>query len=152
MKKRYSMIVPIAMEVMLLGKISEYTKYSNQTYLFENLFLNPTGNYVEPDYMQVTSRQENRKGAYLNWSLPDALTRGVQNDKEEDVEFPTVPNRWLISRLWRKQGEKELHQMHFLIESDVLQKKCSQENPNCTSSDTHTSSVTPECAAVSPQG
>ena len=130
MKKRYSMIVPIAMEVMLLGKISEYTKYSNQTYLFENLFLDPTGNYVEPDYMQVTSRQENRKGAYLNWSLPDALTRGVQNDKEEDVEFPTVPNRWLISRLWRKQGEQELHQMHFLIESDVLQKKCSQENHN----------------------
>lgn len=130
MRHDSDMIVPIAMEVMLLGKISEYTKYSNQTFLFEYLLLDPTGNCVEPDYMQVTSRQENRKGAYLNWSLPDAMTKGVQHSEEEEVEFPIVPNRWLVSRLWRKQGEKELHQMHFLIESDVLQKKCNQENHN----------------------
>src|SRR5262245_20976798 len=37
------------------------------------------------------------KGAYLHWSLPDALTRGAPRETGETSEahFPAIPDRWL---------------------------------------------------------
>ncbi len=37
-----------------------------------------------------------KAGIHLHWSLPDALTKG--NVTEAGVDFPHVPNRWLITR------------------------------------------------------
>jgi hypothetical protein len=37
-------------------------------------------------------------GVYLHWALPDGLTHGVENEKGS-IEFPLVPNRWLVVRL-----------------------------------------------------
>ena len=42
------------------------------------------------------------RGAYLHWALPDALTRGVMPDESTGataVQFPAVPDRWLVVRL-----------------------------------------------------
>ena len=36
-------------------------------------------------------------GVHLHWALPDALTRAVNGTK--GLDFPAVPNRWLITRL-----------------------------------------------------
>jgi len=42
--------------------------------------------------------QTRAPGVYLHWSLPDALTRGSQTAGGQ-ASFPTVPDRWLITRL-----------------------------------------------------
>jgi hypothetical protein len=38
-----------------------------------------------------------RKGAYLHWALPDALTHGTASGN--DASFPAIPDRWLVLRL-----------------------------------------------------
>ena len=52
-------------------------------------------------------------GVHLHWSLPDGLCRGRVVDGE--VEFPTVPNRWLVRR--RVDGAKDAC---WVVESDYL--------------------------------
>jgi len=49
-------------------------------------------------------------GIHLHWALPDALTRG-----DSGLNFPEVPNRWLITR--RKNGTVE---KQWVVESDYL--------------------------------
>ncbi len=49
-------------------------------------------------------------GVHLHWALPDALTRG-----DSSLNFPEVPNRWLITR--SKAGEKD---KQWVVESDYL--------------------------------
>src|SRR4051794_14194230 len=38
------------------------------------------------------------QGVHLHWAMPDALTRATVPE-DGPVEFPTVPNHWLVSRL-----------------------------------------------------
>ncbi|GAA4198606.1 hypothetical protein GCM10022252_49360 [Streptosporangium oxazolinicum] len=52
-------------------------------------------------------------GVHLHWSLPDALTRLVQEGGKTRV--PAVPNRWLVTR--RRDGVLE---RSWVVESDYL--------------------------------
>jgi hypothetical protein len=38
-----------------------------------------------------------KQGIFLHWTLPEALRNGVQNS-DGNIEYPLVPNRWLIAR------------------------------------------------------
>ncbi|MFF0149452.1 hypothetical protein ATK36_0909 [Amycolatopsis sulphurea] len=66
-------------------------------------------------------------GVYLHWQLPEALCHGVQRSADagkglpERVEFPTVPNRWLVVRYHRPVGDSATPSMSsWLVESDYL--------------------------------
>ncbi|MEU8203990.1 hypothetical protein [Streptosporangium sp. NPDC049046] len=52
-------------------------------------------------------------GVHLHWSLPDALTRLVQEDGKTRV--PAVPNRWLVTR-----RRDEALERSWVVESDYL--------------------------------
>jgi hypothetical protein len=52
-------------------------------------------------------------GIHLHWELPKALRTGEQ--KEESLNFPTTPNRWLVIR---RQGETI--EAEWIVESDYL--------------------------------
>jgi hypothetical protein len=39
-----------------------------------------------------------KKGIYLHWALPDALTRGDADGS--DATFPAIPDRWLVVRMF----------------------------------------------------
>ncbi|GJM33960.1 MAG: hypothetical protein DHS20C18_29610 [Saprospiraceae bacterium] len=54
-----------------------------------------------------------KAGIHLHWALPDALTKTL--DGKDSSHFPTVPNRWLISRIRNGQKEKT-----WVVESDYL--------------------------------
>jgi hypothetical protein len=49
-------------------------------------------------------------GIHLHWALPDALTRGSSG-----LQFPEVPNRWLVTRRRSEQIDKQ-----WVVESDYL--------------------------------
>lgn len=67
-------------------------------------------------------RLQLKAGIHLHWSLPDALT---QAQHQNDVTiFPTVPNRWLVTRS-RKTSERFVVEQQWLVESDFL----SEDNP-----------------------
>ena len=54
-----------------------------------------------------------KPGVHLHWSLPDALTQGRYDKKNDIIDYPAVPNRWLVTR--KKRGLKE---KKWIIESD----------------------------------
>lgn len=39
------------------------------------------------------------QGVHLHWNLPRALTHGQTNEATGDINFPVVPNRWLVTRI-----------------------------------------------------
>jgi hypothetical protein len=54
-----------------------------------------------------------KAGIHLHWTLPDALTRLLQSERE--TRTPVVPNRWLVTR--SRQGAVE---QQWVVESDAL--------------------------------
>ncbi len=59
-------------------------------------------------------------GVHLHWALPDALTSSIPNTAQAagqtaTIEFPAVPNRWLISRSRNNNIDKQ-----WVVESDYL--------------------------------
>ena len=64
-------------------------------------------------------------GIHLHWTLPEALTRGRQRPSSGDrpleaPEFPLIPNRWMVQRIWRKQPGNEVSVKAWVVESDYL--------------------------------
>jgi hypothetical protein len=45
-------------------------------------------------------RDSRPPGVYLHWALPDALTRATVSTSDPTVQFPAVPDRWLVARLY----------------------------------------------------
>jgi hypothetical protein len=54
-------------------------------------------------------------GVYLHWVLPAALRSGLHNPATGDVEYPLVPNRWLVVRA---SGSASRQFTGWVIESD----------------------------------
>jgi hypothetical protein len=48
--------------------------------------------------------QPGSQGVYLSWTLPKALRHGRQQTGSAAIEYPFVPNRWLVVRLYRPAG------------------------------------------------
>ena len=57
-------------------------------------------------------------GVYLHWTLPAGLRHAKQN-KEGALQFPPLPNRWLIVRYYGDPSKKRLANA-WIIESDFL--------------------------------
>jgi hypothetical protein len=52
--------------------------------------------FQSPIYTDTGSKPS--LGIHVHWALPDALTRGHKADAASGLEFPFVPNRWLVAR------------------------------------------------------
>jgi hypothetical protein len=59
-----------------------------------------------------------KAGTHLHWSLPDTLTRGAHDVSGTD--FPSVPNRWLVSRSRSVDGGTPVVEKQWVVESDYL--------------------------------
>ena len=55
-----------------------------------------------------------KAGIHLHWALPDALTRGFQRKQATSIDFPPLPNRWLVTRT------DSVSCKQWIVESDYL--------------------------------
>lgn len=104
-------MVPIATDVLLVGNldIPQPGQPETGTALVSNklnywdLFLKNTEGTINEDVFNIVSSEDHlQPGAHIMWTLPYALRKGKQiagTDKNGDIEFPKVPNRWLVTRL-----------------------------------------------------
>ncbi|HEY4281184.1 MAG TPA: hypothetical protein VGM91_23420 [Conexibacter sp.] len=76
---------------------------------------NVSANVINPFSGGVVEQLE--AGVHLHWSLPDGLTRGAQQP-DGTLTFPTIPNRWLVTRLLQSNGQTQAKQ--WVVESDRL--------------------------------
>ena len=117
------LLIPLSVKAMLVGTTAKKAVFSKLSYQYE--FLSPEitdvpVDAIEPDIMSVTGFLEGDRGIYLHFSLPDTLTKGAQREGSDEVEYPAVANRWLITRMWTSQ-DGTLRTKCFIIEGDVLQ-------------------------------
>src|SRR5664279_5829612 len=118
------LVIPIDVVAFCVGSSDPQrtAKFAGATVNY-NLFLNSTasallGGNVTRGFQDTMDALE--PGVHLHWALPDALTRA----NGPDLDFPAVPNRWLVTR-FIVSGET-LTPTSFIIESDSLSANSSQ--------------------------
>ncbi len=72
-----------------------------------------------------TSKLESqlRSGVHLHWALPEALMHARHKGRHKGSEKPEqscIPNRWLVVRMWHKEGNKDISSKAWVIESDYV--------------------------------
>ncbi|MEZ0095064.1 hypothetical protein [Streptacidiphilus sp. EB129] len=97
-----TLVVPV--EVAALA-VNTRTQNSSDRFVFHrwqpNFFLlqdNRIPPEPEPFQIDPWPGETERRGVYLQWQLPEALTRGRHDDQDGVEDFPLVPNRWLVVR------------------------------------------------------
>jgi len=119
------LLVPIYLDALCLLKeisvLEEMTDYTKLPYWYQNKDQdwrqqNPdqaftSGTVLSPPFENLNLNLG--AGIHLHWSLPDALTKGLHTPT--GLEFPVVPNRWLIMR-----SGGGLSSETWVVESDYL--------------------------------
>lgn len=92
--------VPVSVQALVAGKGGQRVK--NMRPSFSVLERMPLGSAAEaaPDDVTIL-----KSGIHLHWTMPDSLLHGVK--KGEEVEFPILPDRWVVQRLERREGRIE---------------------------------------------
>lgn len=124
--------VPIHLDALYLPKARYVTEpmadFTRLPYFNAGLGrdINPDTPYLSEAILSKPFQDQRlrlKAGIHLHWSLPDALTRAQHEGNV--TTFPTVPNRWLITRS-RQGSDQSFHpEKQWVIESDFL----SEENP-----------------------
>ena len=92
--------VPVSVQALVAGKGGQRVK--NMRPSFSVLERMPLGSAAEtaPDDVTIL-----KSGIHLHWTMPDSLLHGVK--KGEEVEFPILPDRWVVQRLERRESRIE---------------------------------------------
>ena len=92
-----SLLIPIPTDVLLIGQgdVNAQTTWANLKNDYYGLWM--FGSTAQPaPFSKGTCPPV---GAHLMWTLPNSLRQGKQQTTEgAPVDFPPVPNRWLITR------------------------------------------------------
>jgi hypothetical protein len=118
------LVVPIDVVAFCVGSTDpeRTAKFAGATVNY-NMFLNSSaaalmGGNVTRGFQDTMDALE--PGVHLHWALPDALTRATG----PDLDFPAVPNRWLVTRI--VVDGATLTPSSFIVESDTLSASSSQ--------------------------
>lgn len=108
------LLVPVAMDALVVTK-PDSEKWSRRKTGYWNL---NNYNSVHQEVTNLTNPAEVPTGIHLQWLLPKYLRQG-NNPKEGDpVNFPLVPNHWLIQRMYPTEDNRGLEMSAWVIQSD----------------------------------
>ncbi|GHC60031.1 hypothetical protein [Streptomyces cinnamoneus] len=114
------LIVPVQVDALLVNKRVRANETWRRWYAdFEVL---KDRQPPEPDPFQSAASGKPDHGIHLQWLVPDALRRGRQDGPAGKVEFPYVPNRWLVVRYSRpadRPGQTPTA-VGWVVDSDYL--------------------------------
>ncbi|NES69741.1 MAG: hypothetical protein F6K24_33260, partial [Okeania sp. SIO2D1] len=115
------LLVPIHLDALYLNQqeavVEEMTDYSKLPYFDGQQQRNNDKPYLSDTVLSPPFENLNlnlKAGIHLHLALPDALTRGKVAD-DSSIQFPLVPNRWLIMRRGCGLPDKQ-----WVVESDYL--------------------------------
>jgi hypothetical protein len=117
-----SLLVPVHLDVWVVDSADQYDVVAWYYAEYGNLeqFASP---FPQPFDDAALPGQKNglrpAKGIHLHWALPDALTRG-RAPAGGEIDFPHVPNRWLVLRTGLDTGGQSECKM-WVVQSDFLE-------------------------------
>lgn len=115
-----NIIVPIHVEALRVSPSNQQI-FTQAIYDFSEL--NNTGistqsEALNPAYRIGHTSEPLGSGIHLHWSLPKTYTRGIQQ-ANGSILFPHLPNRWLITRFLKKDGDTTNHIKMWILEGDA---------------------------------
>jgi hypothetical protein len=112
-----SLFVPITLDALLIGVPNQLKDWARVAMDYEQLAggLNPA-----PSPFQLAPAPPGT-GVHLHWTLPAAVRHGRQPAPDSPrIEFPNVPDRWLITRFYRANPGDVPQVAAWVLESDFL--------------------------------
>ncbi|TRU82289.1 MAG: hypothetical protein EWV76_04890 [Microcystis novacekii Mn_MB_F_20050700_S1] len=113
-------MIPVPLDALYLKRdrlvVEAMADFSIIPYFNRKRDVNPNIAHISEEIVSQPFQNQNlylKAGIHLHWALPDALTKGIQ-DRDKKTVFPSVPNRWLVTRTLN--GEKR----QWVVESDYL--------------------------------
>lgn len=138
------LLVPINVEALVVDESASRAEWVNLKPDFRAMnWGRVLGQQLEPQPLSPTTGIH-QPGIHLHWALPDGLTHGTTpeapkvapedhgtaqeaNTKDAEarhgLEFPHVPNRWLVVRVWDRGSDDQppaLGYRAWVIESDII--------------------------------
>ena len=123
------LLVPVNVEALVVGATADRTEWVDLKPDFRKVYFNRflgRDLMVEPCSSTVPDLY-GKPGVYLHWALPDGLTHGAAGADGAGPDFPLIPNRWLVVRLWEKDGDVGGSDLQFrakykawIVESDTV--------------------------------
>ena len=110
-----SFIIPMLVEAYACGDVKPVQKDvpvmapNYKTALFRSVL----GSQSTPGAMETGPPLE--AGLHLHFILPDAFTHSG-----DGADYPAVPNRYIVTRIWRDQGAGTYQTKVFVVESDFI--------------------------------
>ena len=113
--------VPIAPEALMIGKPNRY-KDDNGNVIWADLAVNyqavrQGGNGQPTPFARQTEAPG--LGVHLHWTLPKSLRHGHQQ-ANSDVDFPLVPDRWVILRAFTDENNQTVQHTAWILESSFI--------------------------------
>jgi hypothetical protein len=104
------LLVPVTVEALVVTSASNATQFSIQA-----LRLNQYNRFGVISPQPFVSSGKPAQGVYLNWALPDGLTQGNKKEGMNTVDYPFLPNRWMIVRF---SADNTVPRAAWIVESD----------------------------------
>jgi len=118
------LLIPMDIEALVIGEAASKSQWVDLrpdfAGVYYNLFL---GAKLERE--ACTDLRENLldPGIHLHWALPDGLMHGSARENGGDLQFPMIPNRWLVVRFWNQadnsSGVRFQHKA-WIVESNSI--------------------------------
>jgi len=116
------LLVPIDIEALVVGQAASGSEWVDLTPDFRGVYRNQflgaqfesQTSSVRPDLLEP--------GIHLHWALPDGLMHANARSGGA-LEFPLVPNRWLIVRFWEPDAKSppvHFERKAWIVESDTI--------------------------------
>jgi hypothetical protein len=111
-------ILSIEIEALVVSENNNSREFADLTPHFDKISEGIVlGDMIAGD--QVFKTTELEKGVHLHWKLPDCLMHGIKKGENDNLEYPVVPNRWLVIRLL-KQSKNFCVSKSWVVESDYI--------------------------------
>jgi hypothetical protein len=111
------LLVPIHIDALVVGKDPKHFRWANLAPDYSKLERNF---FVGADLRDLWGESTGLdKGLHLHFRLPSALTHGDHTAGNGELEFPKVPNRWLVVRFYQQPAGTKGFTKAWIIRSDA---------------------------------
>lgn len=131
MTETSALLVPIQVWALVLNGRQQTLRRWEMNYNNLRSYQTPQPAPFHSDIDDTFASQPQNQGVYLLWNLPAALRHGSRQAAGE-IEFPPVPNRWLIVRNSGPLTKRSA--MAWIVESDQVNSNTGDGSPHDTGS------------------
>ncbi len=111
------LLVPIHIDALLVGKKPTHFSWANLAPDYAKLIKDF---FVGADLRDLSGDSQPLPGGlHLHFRLPTALTHSASDPKSGELDFPKIPNRWLVVRSYQQPAGTKLLTKAWLIRSDA---------------------------------